>query len=73
MICGCQGEGGGSAMTGSLGLKIANYCIWSRLAMRSCCIALGTTSSHVWWSMICEKKECIHACVTGSPCCTVET
>jgi len=21
---------------------------------------------------LCEKKECIHVCVTGSPCCTVE-
>ena len=25
----------------------ANHCLWSRLAMRSCCAALGTMSSHL--------------------------
>ena len=32
---------------GSLGLIDANYCFWNRLAMRSCCVALGTMSSHL--------------------------
>ena len=40
--------------------------------MRSCCIAQGTTSSHLWWSMIMWEKEWIYVCVTGSPCCMVE-
>ena len=43
---------GGVGWIGSLGLIDANYCIWSGYAMRSCCIALGTVSSHLWWSII---------------------
>ena len=39
--------------------------------MRSCSIALGTISSHLWWSIILWEKECTYACVTGSTCCTV--
>ena len=39
-------EGEGVAWTGSLGFIDANYCLWNGLAMRSCCIALGTVSSH---------------------------
>mgnify|MGYP003540877436 CR=1 FL=1 len=31
----------------SLGLIDANYCLWNGLAMRSCCVALGTMSSHL--------------------------
>ena len=66
-------EGEGVAWIGSLGLIDTNYCFWNGLAMRSCCVALRTMSSHLWWSMIIgKKKECIHVCVTGSPCCTVE-
>ena len=59
---------------GSLGLVDTNYCLWNRLAMRSCCVALGTMCSHLWWSMImCGKRmyTCMW-CVTVSPCCTVE-
>ena len=37
----------GTGWTGNLGLIDANYCIWSGLAMRSCCVALGTMSSHL--------------------------
>ena len=38
----------------------------------SCCIALGTISSHLWSMMENNvKKECIHVCVTGSSCCIV--
>ena len=32
---------------GSLGLIDADYCLWNGLAMRSCCVALGTMSSHL--------------------------
>ena len=42
--CGCLGGGGG---TGSLGLIDAEYCLWDGLAMGSCCVALGTLSSHL--------------------------
>ena len=39
-----QGGGGGSGMDWVLGV---NYCFWNGLAMRSCCIALKTMSSHL--------------------------
>ena len=32
---------------GSLWLIDANYCFWKGLAMRSCCVALGTMCSHL--------------------------
>ena len=32
---------------GILGLIDTNYCLWNRLAMRSCCLAPGTMSSHL--------------------------
>ena len=37
----------GVGWTGSLWLIDANYCLWNGLAMRSCCVALGTMSSHL--------------------------
>ena len=45
--CGCQGGGGGSGMDWEVGLMDAKYCLWNGLAMRSCCVALGTISSHL--------------------------
>ena len=42
---------------GSLGLIDANYCLWNELAMRSCCLALGTMSGHLWWNMIMWEKR----------------
>ena len=42
-----KGEGEGGEWTGNLGLIDANYCLWNGYAMRSCCIALGTISSHL--------------------------
>jgi len=30
-----------------VGLIDANYFLWNGLAMRSCCVALGTLSSHL--------------------------
>ena len=38
---------GGVGWIGSLGLIDADYCLWNRLAMRSCCVALETMSSHL--------------------------
>ena len=42
-----KGEGEQEEWTGSLGLIGADYCLWHGLAMRSCCVALGTISSHL--------------------------
>ena len=47
----------GLACIGSLGLIDPNYCLWKGLAMRSCCVALGTMSSHLWWSIIMWEKR----------------
>ena len=47
-----NGEGEGVGWIGNLGLIDANYCLWNGLAMRSCCIALGTISNHLRWSMM---------------------
>ena len=49
---------------GSLGLIDADYCLWNRLAMRSCCAALGTTSGHLWWSMIMWEKR-MYTCMSN--------
>ena len=40
-------EGEGEGWTGSLGLIDADYCLWNGLAVTSCCVALGTMSSHL--------------------------
>lgn len=41
--------------------------------MRSCCIAQGTLSSHLWWNMMVDgvglRNVCL--CMTGSLCCTI--
>ena len=42
-----KGEGDGMRWTGNLGLIDADYCLWNGLAMRSCCVALGTMSSYL--------------------------
>ena len=39
-------KGEGVGWIGSLGLMHANYCLWNILAMRFCCVALGTIPSH---------------------------
>ena len=39
-----KGEEEGVGWTGSLGLTDVDYCLWTGLAMRSCCVSLGTTS-----------------------------
>ena len=42
-----KGEGEEVGRTGNLGLIDVDYCLQDGLAMRSCCIALGTISSHL--------------------------
>ena len=42
-----NGDGEGVGWIGNLGLTDANYCFWNGLAMKSCCVALGTMSSHL--------------------------
>ena len=32
---------------GCLRIIAADYCLWNGLAMRSCCVALGTMSGHL--------------------------
>jgi len=56
-----KGEGEGGGGMGSLGLIDADYCLGNGWAMRSCCVALGTMSSHLWWSMITWEKR-MYAC-----------
>ena len=67
-----KGEGEGVGWLGSLGWIDTNYYLWNGLAMRSFCVALGTMSRHLWWSMVMREKKVIHVRVTGSPCSTVE-
>ena len=42
-----KGEGEGLGGTGSLGYRDAECCLRDGLAMGSCCVALGTLSSHL--------------------------
>ena len=63
-------EGEGVGWTGNPGLMHTNYCIWSGEAVRSCCIAQRTISSHLWWTSM--EDNHIYKCVTGSLCHTVE-
>ena len=42
-----KGEGEGVGWNGSLGLIDIYHCLWNGLSMRSCCVALGTISSHL--------------------------
>ena len=67
--CVCQEGVGGFE---SLGLIDADYCLWNGVAMRSCCVTLDTVSSHKMEQENVRKKECIHVCVAGSPCCMTE-
>ena len=40
-------KGEGVGWMGCLGLTDADYCLWNGSAMQSCCVALGTMSSHL--------------------------
>ena len=42
-----KGKGEGVGWMGSLVLIDANYGLWNGLAMRSCCVALGTMSIYI--------------------------
>ena len=57
-----KGEGEGVGWIGSLGLIDTNHCLWNGLAMRSCCVALRTVSSHLCWNMIMGEKR-MYTCV----------
>ena len=58
-----KGEGEEVGWIGSLGLIDANYCLWNGLTMRSCCVSLGTISSHLQWSMVmCKNRMCACIC-----------
>jgi len=52
-----KGEREGVGWMGCLELIDTDYCLWNGLAMRSCCVALGTLSSHLWWNMIMWEKR----------------
>ena len=36
---------------------ISDKALMFKAAMRSCCVALGTRFSHLWWSMIMQGKK----------------
>ena len=42
-----KGEEEAVEWLGSLGLINTNHCLWNGLAMRCCCVAMGTTSRHL--------------------------
>ena len=42
-----KGEGEGVGWIRNLGLIDADYSLWNGLARRSCCVSLGTMSSHL--------------------------
>ena len=42
-----KGEGEGVGWIGILGLTDENYGLWNGVALRSCCVARGTMSSHL--------------------------
>ena len=50
------GEGEGLGGIGILGLTDTNYCFWSGLTMRSCCVALRTMSRYLQRSMTMGDK-----------------
>ena len=52
-----KGEREGVGGIGSLGLMDANYCLWNREAMRSCCVALRTMSRYLQHSTIMGGKK----------------
>ena len=71
--CACPRGGGGSGMDWESGV---NRCRLLPLEWISSEILMCNTGNYVWSLMMehgnVRKKECIHVCITGSPCCTVE-
>ena len=63
-------EGEGVGWTGNLGLVDANYCIWSGLAMRSCCVTQGTISNFLGQNMMegNVRKKNVYVCVCVCVC-----
>jgi len=58
-----KGEGERVGWTGSLGLIDTNYRLWNGQATRSCCIALGTLSSHLWSMMEDNVRKRMYVCM----------
>ena len=61
-----EGEEEGVGWNGRLGLIDVNYDIWNERAMRSCCTAQGTISSHLRWNVMEDnagKRMYIYTCV----------
>ena len=56
-----QGERKGVGRIGSLGLTDANYCSWNGLTVRSCCVALRTTSRYLHRNT--TRGESIYTCM----------
>ena len=67
---GCQGGVCRIVMDWDSGVENANYGMWSGYAMRSCCISMGTISSHFWCSIMWNKGYvCVWVCVLGGWVC----
>ena len=60
-------SGEGVGWIGNLGGMDTKDWLWHGLAMRSCCVALGTCDGACSW----ERLECVHVCIPGSLCSTV--
>ena len=56
------GEGEGVEGIGSLQLMDANYCFWTGLTMRSCCVALRTMSTYLHHNTTMGGK-CMYTCM----------
>ena len=61
-----EGEGEGVEWMRFLGLIDADYCLWNGLAMRSCCVPLGTMSSNFFFFPLYSKgiKLSLHVYIT---------
>ena len=55
-LVGARGEGEEVGGIGILGLTDTNYCFWSGLTMRSCCVALRTMSRYLQCSTTMGEK-----------------
>ena len=51
-----EGEEEGVGMDCESGVNTCKLFLWDGLAMRSCCVALGTITSHLCWSVM-EDNE----------------
>ena len=62
-ICGCQGDGEGSGMDWEFEISTWKLLHLEWISKRSCCIAQGPLSNHLWWNMMednVRKRMCIY-------------